>query len=83
MAVEEKDSFVGNLKDREDVSKLYTSFVDTNKKLIQYIKEKDADRVSVGLSNALDTLAELEILQVGFPSLSVFIVTKELPMMSL
>lgn len=64
MAVDEKDSFVGNLKEREDVLKLYTSFVDTNNKLLESIKEKDADKVSVGLSNALNTLAELEILQV-------------------
>lgn len=70
MAVDEKDSFVGNLKEREDVLKLYTSFVDTNNKLLESIKEKDADKVSVGLSNALNTLAELEILQApGLPFL--------------
>lgn len=34
------------------------------KKLLQYIKDKDPDKVSVGLASTLDTLAELELLQV-------------------
>lgn len=32
--------------------------------LLGYIKDKDPDRVSVGLASSLDTIAELELLQV-------------------
>jgi len=35
-------------------------------KLIQFIKENDPDKVSVGLASSLDTLAEIELLQVTF-----------------
>ncbi|MCL7026071.1 hypothetical protein MKW94_020448, partial [Papaver nudicaule] len=31
--------------------------------LLNSIKDKDPDRVSVGLANSLDTIAELELLQ--------------------
>lgn len=33
--------------------------------LLEYIKDKDADKVSVGLASTLDTIAELELLQVS------------------
>ena len=32
--------------------------------LIEFIKVKDPDKVSVGLASSLDTVAELELLQV-------------------
>lgn len=36
------------------------------KDLLQFVKEKDADKVSVSLATSLDTVAELELLQVYF-----------------
>lgn len=33
--------------------------------LLQYIKEQDPDKVSVGLASSLDTVAEIELLQVS------------------
>ena len=35
------------------------------KALLECIKEKDPDKVSVGLASSLDTVAELELLQVS------------------
>lgn len=34
--------------------------------LIQCIKENDPDKVSVALASSVDTLAEIELLQVNF-----------------
>lgn len=34
------------------------------KTLLEYIKDKDPDKVSVGLASSLDTIAQLELLQV-------------------
>lgn len=42
-------------------------FVDVQgglKNLLESIKDKDADKVSVGLSSSLDIVAQLELLQV-------------------
>lgn len=36
------------------------------KTLLDYIKEKDPDRVSVALASSLDSIAQLELLQVLF-----------------
>jgi hypothetical protein len=33
--------------------------------LLNYIKDKDNDRLSVALASSLDTIAELELLQVS------------------
>ncbi|KAI3989936.1 hypothetical protein MKX01_003639 [Papaver californicum] len=53
-----------NLKEKGSV--LYTSLLEGKgglQSLLNSIKEKDTDRVSVGLASSLDTIAELELLQ--------------------
>ncbi|CAM8894061.1 unnamed protein product [Rhodiola kirilowii] len=68
IAKDEKDSILANvpadLKDK--VSELYASLIDGKgglEDLIKYIKDKDPDRVSVGLASSLDKIAEIELLQ--------------------
>ncbi|KAK1260195.1 hypothetical protein QJS04_geneDACA022526 [Acorus gramineus] len=75
IAVDEKESILGSLPPelKEKGATLYTSLVDGKgglRNLIEFIKEKDADKISVGLSSSLDRLAELELLQApGLPFL--------------
>ncbi|KAM6553552.1 hypothetical protein CsatB_014314 [Cannabis sativa] len=68
IAKEEKDSilasFPADLKERG--STLYTSLIDGKgglQSLIEAIKEKDPDKVSIRLASSLDTIADLELLQ--------------------
>ncbi|KAL8505945.1 hypothetical protein ACS0TY_016974 [Phlomoides rotata] len=68
IAVDEKDSILSSFppESREKGSVLYASLTDGKdglKNLLQYIKDKDPDKVSVGLASTLDTLAQLELLQ--------------------
>lgn len=68
IATEEKESILSNIpkESREKGSMLYASLLDGKgglQNLIEFIKEKDPDKVSVGLSSSLDTVAELELLQ--------------------
>lgn len=68
IAVEEKQSILGSVPEelKEKGSILYSSLVDGKgglQNLIEFIKEKDPDKVSVGLASTLDTVAELELLQ--------------------
>ncbi|KAK1284241.1 hypothetical protein QJS10_CPB21g00701 [Acorus calamus] len=75
IAVDEEESILGSLPPelKEKGATLYTSLVDGKgglRNLIEFIKEKDADKISVGLSSSLDRLAELELLQApGLPFL--------------
>lgn len=46
------------------VKEILLVFQDGLNKLLQSIKDKDADKVSVGLASTLDTIAQLELLQV-------------------
>ncbi|KAL8167330.1 hypothetical protein V2J09_008829 [Rumex salicifolius] len=68
VAKDEKDTILSSmpmdLKDKGSV--LYTSLIDGKgglEALLKNIKDKDADKVSLGLASALDTVAELELLQ--------------------
>ncbi|MCL7033927.1 hypothetical protein MKW94_028955 [Papaver nudicaule] len=68
IAKDEKESIFNSmptdLKDKGSV--LYTSLIEGKgglQSLLNSIKDKDPDRVSVGLANSLDTIAELELLQ--------------------
>ncbi|GFP78585.1 peptidyl-prolyl cis-trans isomerase cyp37 chloroplastic [Phtheirospermum japonicum] len=68
IAVDEKDSILSSMptESREKGYALYASLTDEEdglKKLLQSIKDKDADKVSVGLASTLDTVAQLELLQ--------------------
>ncbi|KAK6154319.1 hypothetical protein DH2020_008567 [Rehmannia glutinosa] len=73
IAVDEKESILSSVpaEFREKGSALYASLTDGElnttqdglKKLLQSIKDKDADKVSVGLASTLDTIAQLELLQ--------------------
>ncbi|KAJ4976494.1 hypothetical protein NE237_001600 [Protea cynaroides] len=57
-------SWLTDLKEKGSV--LYASLIDGNgglQNLLESIKDKDPDRVSVGLASSLDTVAELELLQ--------------------
>ncbi|XP_057797289.1 peptidyl-prolyl cis-trans isomerase CYP37, chloroplastic [Salvia miltiorrhiza] len=68
IALDEKESILSSMpvEFRENGSILYASLTDGQgglKTLLQYIKDKDADKVSVGLATTLDTVAQLELLQ--------------------
>ncbi|CAL9168124.1 unnamed protein product [Musa hybrid cultivar] len=68
IATEEKDAILGNIpiELKEKGSVLYTTLLDGKgglQNLIEFIKVKDPDKVSVGLASSLDTVAELELLQ--------------------
>nr|XP_019704130.1 peptidyl-prolyl cis-trans isomerase CYP37, chloroplastic isoform X2 [Elaeis guineensis] len=68
IATEEKESILGSIPKefKEKGSVLYASLLDGKgglQNLIEFIKEQDPDKVSVGLSSSLDTVAELELLQ--------------------
>ncbi|WOK91913.1 peptidyl-prolyl cis-trans isomerase CYP37, chloroplastic isoform X1 [Canna indica] len=68
IATEEKDKILSSVPAelKEKGSMLYTSLLDGKgglQNLIESIKVKDPDKVSVGLASALDTVAELELLQ--------------------
>ncbi|XP_021758764.1 peptidyl-prolyl cis-trans isomerase CYP37, chloroplastic-like isoform X1 [Chenopodium quinoa] len=68
VALDEKESILGSMPadSKEKGSLLYASLIDGKgglRSLLDCIKEKDADRVSVGLASSLDTVAELELLQ--------------------
>ncbi|KAL8497951.1 hypothetical protein ACS0TY_021344 [Phlomoides rotata] len=69
IALDEKDFILSSFppESREKGSVLYASLTDGKdglKNLLQYIKDKDPDKVSVGLTSTLDTLALFELLQV-------------------
>ncbi|KAL7103581.1 hypothetical protein ACP275_08G188600 [Erythranthe tilingii] len=68
IAVDKKESILSStpadLREKGDV--LYASLTDGEgglNKLLNSIKDKDADKISVGLSTTLDTIAQLELLQ--------------------
>ncbi|CAA0813878.1 Peptidyl-prolyl cis-trans isomerase CYP37-chloroplastic [Striga hermonthica] len=68
IAVDEKESILSSMpaESREMGSALYDYLTDGEdglKKLLESIKDKDADKVSVGLASTLDTVAQLELLQ--------------------
>ncbi|KAM0024139.1 putative peptidylprolyl isomerase [Helianthus debilis subsp. tardiflorus] len=69
IAVDEKDSILASLAvDQEEKGlALYISLTDEKGELpnrLRYIKDKDRDRVSVALASLLDSIAQLELLQV-------------------
>ncbi|XP_026452575.1 peptidyl-prolyl cis-trans isomerase CYP37, chloroplastic-like, partial [Papaver somniferum] len=68
IAKDEKESIFNSMPTdlKEKGSALYTSLLEGKgglQSLLNSIKEKDPDRVSVGLASSLDTIAELELLQ--------------------
>lgn len=68
IATQGKESILGTIPDdlKDKGSLLYTSLIDGKgglQSLIEFIKEKDPDKVSVGLASTLDTVADLELLQ--------------------
>ncbi|XP_059277091.1 peptidyl-prolyl cis-trans isomerase CYP37, chloroplastic isoform X1 [Lycium ferocissimum] len=68
IATDEKASILASIPAelKEEGSVLYTSLIEGKsglQKLLQYIKDKNTDRVSVGLASTLDTVAQLELLQ--------------------
>lgn len=68
IAVDEKEAILASMPSalKERGSLLYASLIDGKgglQRLLEYIKEKDPDKVSVGLASSLDTVAELELLQ--------------------
>ncbi|KAI3868685.1 hypothetical protein MKX03_007485 [Papaver bracteatum] len=68
IAKDEKESIFSSMPTdlKEKGSVLYTSLLEGKgglQSLLNSIKEKDPDRVSVGLASSLDTIAELELLQ--------------------
>ncbi|XP_030930008.1 peptidyl-prolyl cis-trans isomerase CYP37, chloroplastic isoform X2 [Quercus lobata] len=79
IAVDEKDSILASLPTnlKEKGSTLYASLIDGKgglQALLESIKDKDPDKVSVGLASSLDTVAEIELLQA--PGLS-FLLPKQ------
>ncbi|XP_022142899.1 peptidyl-prolyl cis-trans isomerase CYP37, chloroplastic isoform X2 [Momordica charantia] len=68
LAVDEKDLILGSIPpdSKEKGSSLYTTLIDGKgglQTLLESIRDKDPDKVSVGLASSLDTVAELELLQ--------------------
>ncbi|KAM7498742.1 hypothetical protein LguiA_023156 [Lonicera macranthoides] len=68
IATDEKESILAGVPAdlREKGSVLHASLIDGKgglKTLLEYIKDKDPDKVSVGLASSLDTIAQLELLQ--------------------
>ncbi|RVW93137.1 Peptidyl-prolyl cis-trans isomerase CYP37, chloroplastic [Vitis vinifera] len=68
IAMDEKESILATLPPdlKEKGSTLYASLIDGKgglQALLQCVKDKDPDKVSVGLASSLDTVAELELLQ--------------------
>ncbi|KAA8526859.1 hypothetical protein F0562_008912 [Nyssa sinensis] len=68
IATDEKESILTSTPSdlREKGSELYASLIDGKgglQALLQCIKDKDPDKVSVGLASSLDTIAQLELLQ--------------------
>lgn len=68
IATDEKESILSSIPAelREEGSLLYASLTDGKgglKNLLESIKDKDADKVSVGLASSLDIVAQLELLQ--------------------
>uniref|UniRef100_A0A7N0SXT3 PPIase cyclophilin-type domain-containing protein n=1 Tax=Kalanchoe fedtschenkoi TaxID=63787 RepID=A0A7N0SXT3_KALFE len=68
IAKDEKDSILASLPAdlKEKGSELYASLIEGKgglEDLLKYIKDKDPDKVSVGLASSLDTIAEIELLQ--------------------
>ncbi|CAN6560890.1 unnamed protein product [Malus baccata var. baccata] len=67
-ATDEKDTILASVPTnlREKGSTLYASLIDGKnglQALLQCIKDKDPDKVSVYLASSLDTIAELELMQ--------------------
>ncbi|GMH25530.1 hypothetical protein Nepgr_027373 [Nepenthes gracilis] len=68
IAMDEKESILESIPMdlRANGSTLYASLIDGKgslQTLLECIKDKDPDKVSVGLASSLDTVAELELLQ--------------------
>ncbi|KAL1325492.1 hypothetical protein AAHE18_13G164300 [Arachis hypogaea] len=68
IAVDQKESILASIPAelKEKGSLVHASLIDGKgglQALLQSIKEQDADKVSVNLASALDTVAELELLQ--------------------
>lgn len=53
-----------HFRDYKNVIEFFLVFQNGLQVLLGYIKDKDADKVSVALASSLDTIAELELLQV-------------------
>lgn len=68
IAMDEKESILASIPadEREKGAKIYASLIDGKggmRSLLEYIKDKDPDKVSVALASSLDSLAQLELLQ--------------------
>ncbi|XP_022877574.1 peptidyl-prolyl cis-trans isomerase CYP37, chloroplastic [Olea europaea var. sylvestris] len=68
IAKDEKESILTSIPDemRQNGSVLYASLIDGKdglQNLLESIKDKDPDKVSIGLASTLDTVAQLELLQ--------------------
>lgn len=68
IAVDEKDSILASVPadQKEKGLELYASLTEGKgglQTLLNYIKDKDPDRVSVALASSLDSIAQLELLQ--------------------
>ncbi|KVI02197.1 Cyclophilin-like peptidyl-prolyl cis-trans isomerase domain-containing protein [Cynara cardunculus var. scolymus] len=78
IAVDEKESILASIPadQKENGLAIYASLIDGKgglQTLLGYIKDKDPDKVSVALASSLDSIAQLELLQVhcellGYPS---------------
>eukprot|EP00252_Welwitschia_mirabilis_P008559 TRINITY_DN2049_c0_g1_i3.p1 TRINITY_DN2049_c0_g1~~TRINITY_DN2049_c0_g1_i3.p1 ORF type:complete len:423 (+),score=82.38 TRINITY_DN2049_c0_g1_i3:123-1391(+) len=75
VAIDNKDSIISSfpMNSKDKGLELYNSLIDGQggiRSLLESIKEKDPDKVSVKLSSSLDSIAQLELLQApGLPYL--------------
>lgn len=68
LAVDEKDLILGSIPSelKEKGLLTFTTLIEGKgglQTLLQYIRDNDPDKVSVGLASSLDIVAELELLQ--------------------
>ncbi|GJN11346.1 hypothetical protein PR202_ga29529 [Eleusine coracana subsp. coracana] len=69
IAMDNKDAILGSIpSEQRDEGAKYTALLDEKggfKSLLQYIKDNNPDKLSVALASSLDTVAELELLQLA------------------
>ncbi|WVZ66369.1 hypothetical protein U9M48_015600 [Paspalum notatum var. saurae] len=75
IAMDNKEAILGSIpaEHKEEGAKLYTSLLEEKgglQTLLKYIKENNPDKLSLALASSLDTVAELELLQLAINRLT-------------
>ncbi|RLN34668.1 peptidyl-prolyl cis-trans isomerase CYP37, chloroplastic [Panicum miliaceum] len=75
IAMDNKEAILGSIpaEHKEEGAKLYTALLEEKgglQTLLKYIKENDPDKLSIALASSLDTIGELELLQLAINRLT-------------